>query len=227
MPSHFLVTPLDVASYAFAAFGDRVAPAFAVTGLAPAAQARVISSRLTRSNWRTWPHRKLRKKVPKVEGALTTRPAPARWIGAYAKTDKESHVACQRIERILLSQGHPTMASTNELNDYSDGEALDLDTAASNVPDGSNQVVVRLDGAHLLFLGVAASGIIGAAAVFLIWWGLAERSQDVVVVGLILFFIMTLVWGATAAIITFQALKIMIPVVWALFRNKGQVSPDG
>ena len=35
-------------------------------------------SRLTRSSWRTWPHRKLRRKVPRVDGALTTQPmAPA------------------------------------------------------------------------------------------------------------------------------------------------------
>ena len=43
-------------------------------GPAPAAQARDSNSRLTRSNWRTWPHRKLRRKVPKVDGALTTQP---------------------------------------------------------------------------------------------------------------------------------------------------------
>ena len=47
-------------------------------GPAPAAQARASSSRLTRSSWRTWPHRKLRRNVPRVDGALTTQPrAPA------------------------------------------------------------------------------------------------------------------------------------------------------
>ena len=47
-------------------------------GPAPAAQARASNSRLARSSWRTWPHRKLRRKVPKVDGALTTQPmAPA------------------------------------------------------------------------------------------------------------------------------------------------------
>ena len=47
-------------------------------GPAPAAQARDSNSRLTRSNWRMWPHRKLRRKVPRVDGALTTQPmAPA------------------------------------------------------------------------------------------------------------------------------------------------------
>ena len=33
-------------------------------GPAPADQARASSSRLTRSNWRTWPHRKLRRERP-------------------------------------------------------------------------------------------------------------------------------------------------------------------
>ena len=44
-------------------------------GPAPAAQARASSSRLTRSNCRTWPQRKLRRKVPSVDGALTTQPS--------------------------------------------------------------------------------------------------------------------------------------------------------
>ena len=43
-------------------------------GPAPAAQARASNCRLTRSSWRTWPHRKLRKKVPRVDGALTVPP---------------------------------------------------------------------------------------------------------------------------------------------------------
>ena len=43
-------------------------------GPAPAAQGRASSSRLTRSSWRTWPHRKLRRKVPRVDGALTVPP---------------------------------------------------------------------------------------------------------------------------------------------------------
>ena len=43
-------------------------------GPAPAAQARDSNSRFTRSSWRTWPHRKLRRKVPRVDGALTAQP---------------------------------------------------------------------------------------------------------------------------------------------------------
>ena len=41
---------------------------------APAAQARASNSRLTRSSWRAWPHRKLRRNVPRVDGALTVPP---------------------------------------------------------------------------------------------------------------------------------------------------------
>ena len=44
-------------------------------GPAPADQARASSSRLTRSSWRTWPHRKLRRKVPSVNGAFTVHPS--------------------------------------------------------------------------------------------------------------------------------------------------------
>ena len=43
-------------------------------GPAPAAQARASNWRLTRSNRRAWPQRKLRRKVPRVDGALTTQP---------------------------------------------------------------------------------------------------------------------------------------------------------
>ena len=44
-------------------------------GPAPAAQAPASNFRLTRSSWRTWPHRKLRRKVPSVDGALITQPS--------------------------------------------------------------------------------------------------------------------------------------------------------
>ena len=43
----------------------------AAPGPAPAAHARASNARLTRSSWRTWPQRKLRKNVPRVDGALT------------------------------------------------------------------------------------------------------------------------------------------------------------
>ena len=55
-------------------------------GPAPADQARASSSRLTRSSWRTWPHRKLRRNVPRVAGAFhaadgASRPAGAQHVG--------------------------------------------------------------------------------------------------------------------------------------------------
>ena len=62
----------------------------ASTGPAPAAQA--SNSRLTRSNWRTWPYRKLRRKVLRQEGPQggwrldhaaesASRPAGAQHVG--------------------------------------------------------------------------------------------------------------------------------------------------
>ena len=56
-------------------------------GPAPAAQARASSSRLTRSSWRTWPHRKLRRNVPQGGWCLDHtaqnpgRPASAQRVG--------------------------------------------------------------------------------------------------------------------------------------------------
>ena len=46
----------------------------AAPGPAPVAQARASNSRVTRSSWRTWPQRKLRRNVPRVDGALTAQP---------------------------------------------------------------------------------------------------------------------------------------------------------
>ena len=119
------------------------------------------------------------------------------------------------------------MALSNEMTDCADGETRNLETAEPKAPDESNQPQFRFDGVYWLFFGVATSGIIGAAAVFVIWWGLAERSQGIVTVGLILFLVMTLVWGATATVLTYWALKLLIPAVRVLLRNKGRVRPDG
>ena len=38
-------------------------------------QVRASTSRLTLSNWRAWHHRELRRKVPRVDGALTVQPS--------------------------------------------------------------------------------------------------------------------------------------------------------
>ena len=44
-------------------------------GPAPAAQARASNWRVTPSSWRTCPQRKLRRNVPRVDGALTVQPS--------------------------------------------------------------------------------------------------------------------------------------------------------
>ena len=77
-------------------------------GPAPAAQARASSSRLTRSSWRTWPHRKLRRNVPRVDGALTTQPRtravpPAR--NASASSMQSPPTRAEATSVIILSPG--------------------------------------------------------------------------------------------------------------------------
>ena len=78
-------------------------------GPAPAAQARASTSRLTRSNWRAWPHRKLRRNVPSVDGALTTQPStrsvsPARSASASSMqsppASADAHQGQQLVSRI-------------------------------------------------------------------------------------------------------------------------------
>ena len=75
-------------------------------GPVPACQARASNSRLTRSNWRTWPHRKLRRKVPRVDGALTTHPStrpvlPER--SASASSMQSPPASAEAIRVIILS----------------------------------------------------------------------------------------------------------------------------
>ena len=73
-------------------------------GPAPAAQARASSSRPTRSSWRTWPHRKLRRNVPRVDGALTTQPsAPAVPPVRYASASSmQSPPASAEATRVMI-----------------------------------------------------------------------------------------------------------------------------
>ncbi len=71
-------------------------------GPAPVAQARASSSRLTRSSWRTWPHRKLRRKVPRVDGALTVHPStkevrPARSASASSMQSPPASAEATRV----------------------------------------------------------------------------------------------------------------------------------
>ena len=81
-------------------------------GPAPAAQARASNSRLTRSSWRTWPHRKLRRKVPRkvprVDGA--SRPAGAQHVGVVYAVATGQHGGHQG--QHLVSSVHPPRRST-------------------------------------------------------------------------------------------------------------------
>ena len=77
-------------------------------GPAPADQARASNSRLTRSSWRTWPHRKLRRKVPRVDGALTVPPRapavlPVRNTSASSMQSPPASAEATRV--IILSPG--------------------------------------------------------------------------------------------------------------------------
>ncbi len=84
-------------------------------GPASAAQARASSSRLTRSSWRTWLHRKLRGKVPRVDGAFTVPPRveavpPAR--NASASSMQSPPARAEATSVIILS---PVLARPGEL----------------------------------------------------------------------------------------------------------------
>ena len=75
-------------------------------GPAPAFQTRASNWRLTRSGWRTWPHLKLRRKVPRVEGALAVKPStravpPARSTSASSMQSPPARAEATRV--IILS----------------------------------------------------------------------------------------------------------------------------
>ena len=78
-------------------------------GPAPACHARASNSRLTRSSWRTWPQLKLRRKAPRVDGALTSatentgRPTGSQRIGvvdAVATGQRGSHQRQHLVPRV-------------------------------------------------------------------------------------------------------------------------------
>ena len=82
----------------------------AAPGPAPVAQARASNSRVTRSSWRTWPQRKLRRNVPRVDGALTAQPRtlavpPARNASASSMQSPPASA-----EAIRVSSLSPTFA---------------------------------------------------------------------------------------------------------------------
>ena len=79
-------------------------------GPAPAAQAPASNCRLTRSSWRTWPHRKLRRKVPSVDGALITHPStcsvpPARSASASSMQSPPARADWRWWQRLLRKCG--------------------------------------------------------------------------------------------------------------------------
>ena len=95
-------------------------------GPAPAAQARASRSRLTRSSWRIWPHRKLRRKVPRPEGTQggwrldhaaesAGRPAGAQHVGVV-----DAVAASQRGRH----QGHHLVAGVGSARRVAQVEAL-------------------------------------------------------------------------------------------------------
>ena len=77
-----------------------------VKGLSPgtvaAFRARASNSRLTRSSCLTWPQRKLRRKVARVDGALTTQPValtvpPARSASASSMQSPPARAEATRV----------------------------------------------------------------------------------------------------------------------------------
>ena len=79
-------------------------------GPAPAAQACTSSCRLTRSSWRTCPHRKLRRKVPRVDGAFTVQPNTAAVlpVGSPSASSMQSPPARADATRVITLS--PTLA---------------------------------------------------------------------------------------------------------------------
>ena len=81
-------------------------------GPPPAAQARASNSRLTRSSCLTWPHRKLRKKVPKVDGAFTVHPStravpPARSTSASSMQSPPASADATRVSILSPALARP------------------------------------------------------------------------------------------------------------------------
>ena len=82
----------------------------------PAAQARASNSRLTRSSWRTWPHRKLRRKVPRVDGALTVPPQGAGGPAGAQHVGVVDAVAAGQRRRHQRQQLVPRVGSTRRIS---------------------------------------------------------------------------------------------------------------
>ena len=81
-------------------------------GPAPPLQARASNARLRRSSWRTWPQRKLRRKVPRVDGALTVQPStlavpPARNASASSMQSPPASAEATRVSSLSPAFAQP------------------------------------------------------------------------------------------------------------------------
>ena len=82
-------------------------------GPAPAAQARASNSLAHPASWRTWPHRKLRRKVPRVDGALTVPgrgrsrrcATRRRGVDAVAASQRRRHQGHHLVARVRPARG--------------------------------------------------------------------------------------------------------------------------
>ena len=84
-------------------------------GPAPAAQARASSSRVTRSSWRAWPQRKLRRNVPRVDGAFTVQPStrpvpPERSASASSMQSPPASAEATRVSSLSPAFARPGAA---------------------------------------------------------------------------------------------------------------------
>ena len=82
-------------------------------GLPPADQARRRASPTTASSWRTWPKVKARRKVPKVEGAITRKGStcavpPQRKMSAWSMWLAPATMACTRVNTLRPGRAPPT-----------------------------------------------------------------------------------------------------------------------
>ena len=121
-------------------------------GPAPAAQARDSSSRLTRSNWRTWPHRKLRRKSSQggwrldyaADGASC--PAPTQHVGVVnevAPSQRRGHQGQQLVSRVRP----PRRVSQVDvaIDDFTQAQVLGEGHREEQPSIGHQAVVVKRD----------------------------------------------------------------------------------
>ena len=121
-------------------------------GPAPADQAPASSSRLARSNWRTWPHWKLRRKVPKVDGAFTAQPStrsvpPARRASASSMQSPPASADATRVSNLSPAFARPGAASQVNVvvNEFTQTQALGQSDRKDQPSIGYQAVVIEGD----------------------------------------------------------------------------------